>query len=219
LRYDAATFAQTRDEHAGLRAIGSTPRYKPVAQFVSAVLLTGARFAELLALDWSHVDLDALGHDGARVGEIRLRGADVKTHHGRTIGLEVSPALRALLAAMKLANGGKGSVFGLTRGAAVAAAKRLVADYGAPPQFGWRALRQTCATFLTNAPGIFGAASAYRSAKQLGHSVVVAEKHYVDVARGISRDARSLEAAMQIEAEMRDIIARVGKSSAAKAVG
>jgi hypothetical protein len=44
-------------------------------------------------------------------------------------------------------------------------------------------LRSTCGTYLTNAPGIFGAASAYRSAKQLGHSVTVAERHYVGLIR------------------------------------
>jgi len=49
--------------------------------------------------------------------------------------------------------------------------------------------------------GIFGAASAYRRAKQLGRSVAVAEKQYVDVVRDIQRDARMLEAAMQIDAD------------------
>ena len=36
---------------------------------------------------------------------------------------------------------------------------------------------------------------------QLGHSVAVAERHYLGVHRGIRRDARSLEAAMGAEAE------------------
>jgi integrase len=213
LRHDAATFTATRDEHAGRRQAGGTLRYQAIAPFVATVLLTGARFAEVVELEWSQVDLDALGPDGARVGEIRLRGADTKTHHGRTIALEVSPALRALLAAMKLANDGGGPVFALTRGEAVAAAKRLLRVYGAPNSFSWQALRRTCGTFLTNAPGIFGAASAYRSAKQLGHSVTVAERHYVDIARGISRDARALEAAMQVESELRDVVARLEPAS------
>jgi hypothetical protein len=64
---------------------------------------------------------------------------------------------------------------------------------------------------LTNAPGIFGAASAYRSAKQLGHSVAVAERHYLDVMRGIPREARTLEAAMQIEKQMTRVIAAVSE--------
>jgi hypothetical protein len=60
-------------------------------------------------------------------------------------------------------------------------------------------LRSTCATYLTNAPGIFGAATVFMSARQLGHSVMVAEKHYLGVHRGIPKEAHSLEAAMQIE--------------------
>jgi hypothetical protein len=109
-----------------------------------------------------------------------------------------------LLAAVHLRRS-KGSVFQLTRDTAKAAAKRLKEEYGAPAAFGWQALRRTCGTYLTNAPGIFGAASAYRSAKQLGHSVQVAERHYLDVARGIPREARTLEAAMQIEAQLKKV--------------
>lgn len=84
--------------------------------------------------------------------------------------------------------------------------KRLRASYGAPSSFEWQALRRTCGTFLTNAPGIFGAASAYRSARQLGHSVAVAERHYLGLERGIPREARTLEQAMQIEAEVQQIL-------------
>ena len=66
----------------------------------------------------------------------------------------------------------------LPRAAADAARKRLVNEFKAT-KFTWQNLRQTCATFLTNAPGIFGAASAFKSARQLGHSVAVAERHYL----------------------------------------
>jgi len=201
LRHDAVTFDETREEHAGKRAPGTTPRYTPIAPFVAAAILTGMRAGELIDLDWKQVDLDALDHDGKPVGEIYVTAAS-KTHRARTVGLEVSPALRTLLAALKLKTGGAGSVFGVTRGEAKATERRLRIEFGAPAGCNWQALRRTCGTFLTNAPGIFGAASAYRSAKQLGHSVAVAEKHYVDVARGIARDARTLEAAMQIEDQL-----------------
>ncbi|MDB4984936.1 MAG: Phage integrase family, partial [Myxococcaceae bacterium] len=197
LAHDAETFAETRDEHAGegRQRIGKTPRYEPIAPFVAFVLLTGCRFGEALAVTWEQVDLDALDHAGQKVGEIHLAGADSKTKHARTIGLEVSPALRAMLAARRPKDA-KGSVFRLSAGTANAAAKRLRAEYRAPASFTWQALRRTCGTFLTNAPGIFGAASAYRSAKQLGHSVAVAEKHYLGLVRGISLDVRTLEGAM-----------------------
>lgn len=209
LRHDAATFKETREEHAGKREPGTSLRHTPIAPFVAAAILTGMRSGELIDLDWKQVDLEALDHDGRPVGEIYVTAAS-KTHRARTVGLEVSPALRKLLAALKLKTGGKGSVFGITRGEAKAAERRLRVEFGAPDGCNWQALRRTCGTFLTNAPGIFGAASAYRSAKQLGHSVAVAEKHYVDVARGIQRDARDLESAMQIKDELRRIIEMSG---------
>lgn len=211
LRHDAETFDETREEHAGGRLRGTTPRYEPVAPLVAFLLITGCRFGEAVTLEWSQVDLDALDHEGHKGGEIQLRGAGTKTRRARTVGLEVSPALRAMLAAMKLRTGGQGRVFGASRGAVTAAKKRLRAEYGAPPAFTWQVLRSTCACYLTNAPGIFGAASAYRSAKQLGHAVQVAEKHYTDVLRGIPREARTLEAAMQIEDVMRRVVGAVGE--------
>lgn len=214
MRHDADTFDETRKEHAGLSERGTTLKYAPIAPFVACVLLTGMRLGEALELEWAQVDLDALDHEGKVVGEIHLKGSGTKTHRARTIGLEVSPALRALLAAMKLKHRA-GKVFGQTNGSVIAAEKRL-AEYGAPKAFGWQVLRQTCGTYLTNAPGIFGAASAYRSAKQLGHSVAVAEKHYVDVARGIPRDARTLEAAMQIEAQLAKLLRRVSEAPLAE---
>jgi integrase len=63
------------------------------------------RRGEALGLTWADVDLDALDSHGKVVGEIRLRAEATKTHRARTIGPEVSPALRALLAAMKLRTG------------------------------------------------------------------------------------------------------------------
>ena len=108
-------------------------------------------------------------------------------------------------------------MFGLTEGEAQAAAKRLREEYGAPESFTWQALRRAYGTFLTNAPGIFGAASAYRSAKQLGHSVQVAERHYLGLVRGIPREARTLEAAMQIEDLVANVVARAGTGNTASA--
>lgn len=198
-QHDSATFAETRDEHVGegRQRIGTTPRYDPIAPFVAFVLLTGCRLDEALKMEWNQVDLDALDHDGSPAGELHLTGAATKTHKARTIGLEVSPALREMLAVAR-PDGASGPVFGLSRNAAEAAAKRLRGEYGAPA-FTWQTLRRTCGTYLTNAGGIFGAASAYRSAKQLGHSVAVAEKHYLGLVRGIPATAKTLESAMQIE--------------------
>lgn len=210
LRHDEQVFVETRDEHAreGRRRIGTTPRFEPIAPLIAHLLLTGCRFGEALSLDWSSVHLDAADYDGHKVGEIHLQGADVKTRQARTIDLAVSPALRTMLETLKGNLRAEGRVFGVTEPTAETALRRLRSTFGAPKNFTFQGLRRTCGTYLTNAPAIFGAASAYRSAKQLGHGVAVAERHYLGLER-ISRDARTLEAAMQIEEQMERVIASV----------
>ena len=207
LRHDRATFGQTRGERAAADS-GKTPKHPVIAPFTAAAILTGMRFGELHDLMWDAVDLDAPDDAGNPVGEIRI-GAASKTHRSRSVDLSVSPMLRQLLAALKLRTGGAGRVFGLTRGEAITARDRLGDFYGAPKVFDWQCCRRTTGTVLTNAAGIFGSASAYRSARQLGHSVTVAEKHYLGLLKGLPRDARSIEAAVGIEAELRQIVEAV----------
>jgi integrase len=205
IAHDAEKFEETREEHAGKRERGTTARYEAIAPFTVTALMTGMRAGACLELKWENVDLDALDTDGRVMGEIHPRGGS-RTKRTGAIGLEVSPALRELLKAMQPADA-RGRVFtDLSAGVLKAAAKRLVRDCSAPASFTWQALRKTCGTFLTNAPGIFGAASAYRSAKQLGHSVTVAEKHYVGLVRGIPLTAKTLEAAMGVEAQVNAVI-------------
>jgi len=196
IAHDSETFDATREEHAGKRPKGSTPRYQPIAPLVAAAMLTGMRFGELASLQWSQVDLPA--------GEIHLSAA-TKTKRARTIDLEVSPALAALLERIR-PTPARGPVFGLTSDAMKAAAKRL-SNYGAPKGWTWQTLRRTCGTFLTCAPGIFGAASAYRSARQLGHSVAIAERHYVGVVK-VPKEATTLEEAMGVGVELSVVGAR-----------
>ena len=170
----------------------------------SRLSIVSALAVALFAAPWlpsaAHAD------DERRVGEIRLKAALTKTKQARTIGLEVSPALRAMLSALKLAAAAdEPFVFGGATPYSVdlveSARARLLLEYGAP-KCDWQSLRSTAATFLTNAPGIFGAATVYLSARQLGHSVAVAERHYLGVHRGIARDARTLENAMQVEPQV-----------------
>jgi len=214
LQHDAETFAMTRAEHhaAGKPGplAGSTLRYPEIAPFAAFLLLTGCRHGEALSLRWCDVDLEALDADGMKVGELRLRAPDVKTRTARIVDLEVTPALRRILAAMKLRAGNAACVFhGLTAASATKARGRLVKRYGAPT-FTWKDLRSTCETYLANAPGIYGGASVFLAAKQLGHSVVVAEKKYAGTMRGISREARSLDVAMQIAPQLERVSAAVG---------
>jgi len=214
LAHDAATYAETRAEHSGNGKVGTTSRYDPIAPFTAFLLLSGCRCSEALTLRWDSVDLSSLGDDGMQAGEIHLRAADVKTATSRSIDLAVSPALRELLMAMKPLARGR-YVFGgerpLPYSAVESARKRLRKDYGAPT-FTWQDLRRTTASYLTNAAGIFGSASLYRSAVQLGHSAEVAQRRYLHVVKGISRDACCLEAAMDCQALVHAIVRVVGSA-------
>ncbi len=217
LKHDAETFAETRAEHTGDRPKGMTQRYEPIAPVILTALITGLRVSHLLALEWSDIDFDALDDSGKAVGEITPQGGSATKRTG-LIGLEISPGLRRLLAAKKLKSGGRGKVFRLTESEGKAALKRLTTKtgddgktllYGAPLGSTWQTFRRTCGCYLTNAPGIFGSASAYRSAQQLGHSVQIAERYYVNVVRGIPKSARTVEAAMQITKQLERVIEAV----------
>jgi integrase len=185
--HDADTYKETRAEHRGRGPAGGTLRYPAIGPVIRTALYTGMRFGELVDLDWSEVDLEA--------GEIRLTSR-TKTKRARTISLEVSSTLPGLLAAQAPPEERQGRVWKLTADQVKAAARRLDRHFGAP-EWSWQMLRRTCGTYLTNAPGIFAAASAYRSARQLGHSVTIAERHYLGVVR-ISPEAKTLESAMGI---------------------
>lgn len=191
MRHDADTFTFVRRGEARQDESELAHHYEPVAPFITVGLLAGMRFAELANLRWRDVDLDA--------GVITLGADATKTKHARRITLAETPALAALLAAMKLRAGENRFVWGpeaYRRDVAESARKRLVKDYAAP-EFSWHDLRRTCGTFLTCAPSIYGAASAFLSAKRLGHSVLVSERHYAGAAT-ISPEHRTLEAALTI---------------------
>jgi hypothetical protein len=100
-----------------------------------------------------------------------------------------------------------------TKDAAKAARKRLIGDFKAPT-FSWQSLRRTCAAVLTNAGGIYAGASAYRSAKRAGHSVVIADRHYVDLLQ-LPAHARTFEAAVGIEDLAQQIVDAVTGTGAA----
>ena len=201
LKHDAETFALTRAEHDGCAAPGSTRRYEPISPLVLVALLTGCRFGELASLRWASISLAE--------NEILLSHSETKTRQARRIDLTPTPKLAALLGAMKTNQQGDyclGGVAPLRRDIAEAARKRLIQRYGAP-KFTWHDLRRTCGTFLTCAPAIYGGASAYLSAKRLGHSVAVAEAFYVGAVTNVSKSATTLEAAMDLKAEQFDTAA------------
>lgn len=209
LRHDAECFTLTREEHHGLRAAGSTVRHAPVAPFITFMLMAGCRFGEARALRWDAVDLDALDEQREATGRIQIHPETTKTKQARTVTLRETPALRRLLTAMHERASGE-LVFSGSEYSAHAlngARRRLMQQFDAPT-FDWKLLRSTCATYLTNAPDIYGAASAYRSATRLGHHVVVATKHYLGVIN-IPHGKKTLEAAMESEEAVNEVIASV----------
>lgn len=161
-------------------------RMLPIVLFL---LLTGMRVDEAVWIQWSDIVLDDDGRPQIVVP------ADVsKTRVARVIDTEHSPLLAALISAP---NGRTGTILGATESSLFNARQKLIDEFGAP-KFDYQKLRCTCGTYLTCAPSIWGTASPYMSARQLGHSVEIAQKHYTGVVK-VSRDARTTEAAMQLE--------------------
>jgi integrase len=182
-------------------------RGDPIAPFLCFTLLTGMRLGEAANLKWSQVDLDALDSSGRKVGEVYVTG-ESKTAKSRTIGLEVSGTLRRLLAAQRIRTGGKGTVWRVNPDLATREMRRLVREYGAPVGSSWQKLRVSCGTYLTNS-SIFGSATAFHSSRQLGHSITIAERHYVGLIRGLDPEAKTLEQVMQITTQAERIVRSV----------
>lgn len=202
LRHDAACFKETRAEHRENSFKGLTPRYYQISPLVAFLLLAGCRVDEALSLKWSAWNQRERQIELTDIGRI-------KTKHARRIDLAITPSLESLLALLKLKATGE-YVFGghapLRKSHADSCRKRLQREFGAPA-FTWQQLRRTCGTFLTCAPGIYGGASAWQSAKRLGHAVEVAEKHYIGALSSLPMEAKTLEAAMEIEGLMAAICA------------
>lgn len=175
--------------------------------YMLLAFLTGCRREELRRLEWNEIDLHAQ--------EIRLPAHKVKTKRSRCIDLSVCPVAVRLLERLRLTTPGDrvfptlgvGSVWWLTH--------RLRKKYGAPA-FTMHSLRRSCGTYLTCAPNLYGAASAFMSAKRLGHGVEVAEAHYAGVLRDLPAH-KTLEEVAGI-ADLADaVVESVGTAPAADA--
>lgn len=169
-----------------------------LAPLVLLTLLTGMRYAEAAELDWSEVDLEAKA--------IRLPSSRVKTKVARAVTLTECPAAAELLGALRL-RGGAGRVFRLTRDDAERMRRRSLSKY-TKVVWDWRMLRRTCGSAIVCA-GLLGPGSAFLAAKRLGHSVTIAERHYLDALPDLPRDATTIERALGIEAEAKAIVRSV----------
>ena len=170
-----------------------------VAPLALLLLLTGMRYAEGAELLWGEVDLEAKA--------IRLPAARVKTKAARTVTLAECPTVLELLGALRLRGGGNGRVFGIKRTVAEKLRLRTISDYKAPT-WDWRTLRRTCGSAIACA-GVLGPGSPFLAAKRAGHSVAIAERHYLGVYSDLPRDATTIEQALGIEAEAKAILRSV----------
>ena len=194
--------AQLRELLASCLAHDEKHPKTPIAPLVLATFSTGGRFTEVANLGWHEVDLAE--------DVIRLDHDRTKTKTAREITLAECPTLRSLLQARKLRAGGAARVFPwITRDVAELARERTMRDHDAPT-WTWHMLRRTCGTVLTCSPGIYGGASAFMSARRLGHSIVVAERSYVGALSGLPADAKTLETATGIQEIAESIIAATG---------
>ncbi|MFN9945899.1 MAG: tyrosine-type recombinase/integrase [Planctomycetota bacterium] len=166
---------------------GQSQQLRRIAPFVLALVTSGARFEEIAGLRWDEVQSDG----------IHLPATRTKTRRARVIGFTESPSLGRLLEVMRAKASGP-FVFDDMPYMTWKYAQKRLARFGAPrctPHM----LRRSAGTIMTNSPAIYGAASAWASAKRLGHSVTVAERAYAGVLRDLPADARTLEAAAGIE--------------------
>ncbi len=208
LAHDADKFKMSRREkELGRKGKpGQTKKHDPITPFIAVLLLTGMRFSEALHLDRTQLDLEH--------AEIRLKASSVKTKKARTVDLSITPACVALLQKLK-GNQDKGRIFPMTANEARKGCRRVLKKpYDAPEGFSPQVLRSSCATYLTNAPGIFGAASVYRSARQLGHSVQVAETHYLGLWKHIRKEATTVETAMEVETVLAEVLTAIPHQAA-----
>jgi len=181
--------------------------HEQMAPLALLLLLTGMRYREGAELVWGEVDLEAKA--------IRLPAARVKTKAARSVTLAECPSALELLGALRLRGGGAGRVFRIERTRAESMRRATMRDYKAPT-WDWRTLRRTCGSAIVCA-GVLGPGSPFLAAKRAGHSVAIAERHYLGALTDLPRDATTIEQALGIEAEAKAIVRAVaGVQPAAK---
>jgi len=185
-------------------------RSAPTAPIVAAALLGGLRRGELATLQVHEVMFDAPSDydPDVRTGLdiLRLPKEKVKTGMERDVEMApYSPLLGELMRALIRGRAGREYVFRTGYQAMGNIAKRLrKAGRSAPKGFCLKDLRSTCATYQSPLPG-----NAKAKADRLGHTLQVAEKHYLALPSGTPSTAPDLETVMKCKAELREIIARL----------
>jgi len=148
-------------------------------QGVLFLLLTGVRFGELRSIVWNDVD---------RGDRIRLTAAAVKTKQLRDIDLSVTTHALPPDVGRHLAE----RVITAERLQLRGALNRLRAMDARLSDVTPHMLRRTCSTYFTCA------FNPWRASKSLGHSVLIAERHYAGLVR-VDAGVTTLEQAMGVD--------------------
>lgn len=173
--------------------------HKAIAPLALVILCTGMRFSEAEGLTWREVDLAER--------TIKLSSSRTKTATSRTITMVECPLALDVLRALRMRGGDR--VFPeLSREIAEGGRDRTHDKYSAPT-WTWHMLRRTCGS-LSVCSGLHGGAGAFLVAKRLGHSLAVAERHYLGAMVNLPKDATSIEQAGGFEAEAREVLRAVG---------
>lgn len=182
---------------AALRHDAATqPECAPLVLFL---LLSGMRLGEALAMKWDYVLFDE--------ALVSLPPDVTKTRSGREVTWTETPALGELLRAMSLRRKGA-RLFAEPRWWYERIPRVLAKRFGGPACT-WHTLRRSCASVLASAPAVYGAGAAIRTARRCGHSLAIADRYYLKALGNLPATATTMEAALDIEALCKAIVASV----------
>lgn len=184
------------------------PNTPAIAPAVAVALLTGMRRGELskMQVRWVHFDAPSEYDPDIRTGVdlIRIPGKVTKIGLGRDVlTTQYSPLLAELLRALCDKRAPQERVLRMGFVALGAHSHELRA-HGAPADFRLKDLRSTCATYQTPLPG-----SHKAHAGRQGHTLSVAETHYLKLRTGMPAEAPNLDVVMKVQAQLRAVIERV----------
>lgn len=177
-----------------------------MAPVIALGLLTGCRRGELAGLQVGHVLLDTITA-GEPMDLIAVPNSLAKTGRERDVAATgYSPVMCELLRALTADREPDELLLSAEYGAIGCAVEGLI-ELGAPADFAIKTLRSTCCSYMLPLPG-----DMKRKAARAGHTLAIAERHYLALPRGIALTAPSLEVAMECEAELRLVLAALTAS-------
>ena len=175
-------------------------RYAPLAPFAFLGLLTGARSGEVLSFKWEDLSFEK--------NELQIWGSKVSRE--RAIPLHDSPALTAVLKALKLRSAGSVHICGDWAGQKPKEIhyrqwKRVIEVAGIDSA-SKKALRSTCIAHVASA----STDSEYLLEARFGHSLEVSKRHYRKPIHGLKERGETVEEWLGVSKELFAGMARLG---------